>query len=654
MSPRRSLVVRLFVSVAAVVALVSLLQSALQGKRLHDLTGQAETESLLQANQAFRSALDLRSQEAQSVAESLASLIRVRKSLATGDREQMQVVLEPVFKMLKAEAGITQMQVHTADVHSFLRVNKPEKFGDDLSGFRQMLVEANRRVVRLRGLEDGVSGMAIRGVVPVKGPDGNPVGTLEVGFLMQDDFLTRLRTDLVNYELFVRRDGAMTRLATSDPDIPLTGLSAALGKAFDGINVLQSAPDERPGYSYLFAPVTDFSGQVIAVLKVTADRGRFAAEEQSAIEQALVSFVLATALGGLVALLVARAMVRPMARMTATLGALADGDLDVRVADTDRRDEIGRAAVALQALQQALHHERDLEAERERDQQQKIARAVQVRAAIDTFDTAVHAAMAQVLLASEELHTTAEGMTGIAARTGQQAMAVSAAMHQTASNASVISAAAEELCSSIAEITNQIDRSAEIAAGADAGAGQAGEAASTLVQTVGSIGEVVGLINAIASQTNLLALNATIEAARAGEAGKGFAVVAGEVKALASQTAKATGDITVHIRDVEESTQQVVDTIGRIRTVIAESGTIARTVSSSMDQQMAATAEITRNITETSQATTEVAQTVSDVEGAAGETRASAETVLAASQHLAEQATVLQTLIRAFIEDVRE
>ncbi|WP_169545067.1 methyl-accepting chemotaxis protein [Novispirillum itersonii] len=651
----RSLAGRLSVAIALLVAAVSLAQSLVQGRLIHGVINRAEREALSQAETTFRSTLDVHAREVRSVAETLGSLIRVRASLAEGDRAQMLQVLGPVFKSLQARTGISQMQVHTPDVHSFLRVNKPDQFGDDLSSFRHMLVQVNRDRVSLQGLEDGVSGLAVRGAVPVTGPDGRHVGSLEAGFLIQDAFLSRLRHDGIDFALYARREKGVQRLAASDPSLADGSAAPAVAAVLDGgerQTVLSTGPDGNT--DILLAPVADYSGRTVAVLEVSADRARFAAEERAALVQAILSFAVAAVSGGLVAVWLARALSRPILRLTGRLTDLAGGNLEDPVTDTARSDEIGRAAAAVADLRLALQQDRRNQDRLAAEQQEKIRRAAQVQAVIAAFDQAVAESMGRVATASEALSTAAAVMADVAARTGTEAVAVSAAVQDVSSRSTVISAAAEELCSAIAGITAQIDSSAEKAAGADAEAARAGAAAVSLAETVGRIGDVTDLISAIASQTNLLALNATIEAARAGDAGKGFAVVAGEVKTLASQTAQATVQINAHIRDVRTSTQDVLRTIEAVRQVIIESGEIARSVSQIMDEETVATKEITRNITETSDRTAEVTQMVADVELAAGEARTAAATVKQAAEMMAEEEKVLRQLIDRFIGDVRQ
>jgi methyl-accepting chemotaxis protein len=218
---------------------------------------------------------------------------------------------------------------------------------------------------------------------------------------------------------------------------------------------------------------------------------------------------------------------------------------------------------------------------------------------------------------------------------------------------STAAAATEEMATSISEIGNQVQQSSQITDEAVREAARTNETVQSLSGMAQKIGAVVELIQAIASQTNLLALNATIEAARAGEAGKGFAVVASEVKGLASQTAKATEDISAQIGAMQSSTQDAVVAIAGINKTIGRVNEIATAIAAAVQQQGAATHEITRNTQEAARGTGEVSRNITGVNDAAVQTGKAAADVLAASTQLGEQAQVLRGEIDKFFADIR-
>jgi len=256
-----------------------------------------------------------------------------------------------------------------------------------------------------------------------------------------------------------------------------------------------------------------------------------------------------------------------------------------------------------------------------------------------------------VASASTEMQNTAQGLSATAEQTSQQASAVAAAAEQASANVQTVASAAEELSSSIEEVGRQVTESSNIAQGAAKEAEHTNESVEELAEAADKIGEVVELISDIAAQTNLLALNATIEAARAGDAGKGFAVVANEVKSLASQTAKATGDISAQISAIQSATGNAVTAIRGIAGTINQVNEIAGAIASAVEEQGAATQEIARNVQEAATGTQEVTANITEVQKAATETGESSSQVLEAAGELSKQAEALQSEIENFMND---
>jgi methyl-accepting chemotaxis protein len=251
------------------------------------------------------------------------------------------------------------------------------------------------------------------------------------------------------------------------------------------------------------------------------------------------------------------------------------------------------------------------------------------------------------------MRSTAESMSSVAEQASRQALAVSSASEQASSNVQTVATAAEELSASIGEISRQVMHAATISSRAVEDAQRTDETMRGLVEAATRIGDVVKLINDIASQTNLLALNATIEAARAGDAGKGFAVVATEVKTLASQTADATGEIDAQIREIQASTRRAVDSIAGIGGTIGEISRISTAIASAIEQQGAATNEIARNVQQAAAGTAEVSRNVSGVTEAAGETGNAATEVLGAASELSRQSAALHDRVEHFLAGIR-
>ncbi|MBB4041261.1 methyl-accepting chemotaxis protein [Microvirga flocculans] len=347
------------------------------------------------------------------------------------------------------------------------------------------------------------------------------------------------------------------------------------------------------------------------------------------------------------------AVVRPLNGMIGAMDRLAGGDLEVDVAGTNRRDEVGNLARALQVFKDNAIEARRLATLQEAENQAKMRRAEALDQLTKRFDATVSALTQGLSSAATEMEATAQSMSSGAEQAVGQLIGVSSAAQQTSSNVQTVAAATEELSISIREISTQVTQSSQIAEKAVEEARRTDATVHELAATAGKIGDVVQLINTIAGQTNLLALNATIEAARAGEAGKGFAVVATEVKELASQTAKATEEIASQIGSVQQATQHTVAAIQEIARTITEMSQISTSIAAAMEEQGAATAEIARNVQEAARGTESVTGNIVSVQQAAQGNGAAAAQVLGAAQELARHSEDLSREVETFLHGVK-
>ncbi len=401
-------------------------------------------------------------------------------------------------------------------------------------------------------------------------------------------------------------------------------------------------------------PVIERVSKSVDDLRAQAERSNDIARDSIQWWIALAIALIASAVIG-ASFLIGRSVSKPLSALTAAMIELAGGNFAIVLPGLGRPDEIGEIAQAVETFKVNAEQKARDEAEEKMRQDQLAAerrRADMIKMA-DDFEGAIGQIVNAVSSAANELEASAGALTSTASRSQELATLVEAASEEAATNVQSVASAAEELSASVNEISRQVQESARIAGEAVDQAQQTNGRVGELSDAAGRIGEVVELINAIAGQTNLLALNATIEAARAGDSGRGFAVVASEVKALAEQTAKATGDIGQQISSIQSATQ---DSVGAIRTI---SGTIARlseissTIAAAVEEQGAATSEISRNVQNAAAGTTQVSANVSDVRQGAAETGSASSQVLSAAHSLSDDSNRLKLEVSRFLATVR-
>lgn len=355
--------------------------------------------------------------------------------------------------------------------------------------------------------------------------------------------------------------------------------------------------------------------------------------------------VLAVTLAAIVA---ARMLFRPIPKLAAAMERLVNGNTSDDAPYVGWRNEVGAMARAVEIFRDNTAERQRLALEQEVENDAKMRRAQRLDELARLFEANVSALTQGLASAATEMEATAQTMTSTASQTNQQSVTVAAAAEQTSANVQTVAAATEEMAISIREIAQQVTLSTQISSQAVENADRTNGIVQALAAGAERIGDVVTLINGLASQTNLLALNATIEAARAGEAGRGFAVVASEVKILVSQTAKATEEIGAQITRIQGATHEAIAAIQGIQKIIGDLSSI----STAMEEQGVTTSEISRNLQEAARGTEQVTDSIDNVKHGAGETGEAAVQVLGAAQELSRYAEDLGREVDSFLSGV--
>jgi methyl-accepting chemotaxis protein len=596
-------------------------------------------------------ALNAETRTTLSVAETLAAMPQLKDAVRAKDRAATLALLDQPYASIKPR-GLELITVATPPGNGFARVHNPKTFDDDMTVRRKTVSQAITSRKPIGGVEPGRDVLNVFGTAPIL--DGtNILGVVDVGApfgkAFVDSMKARFKVDVAIHQM----DGQATKTLAStmtaaavDPNV--------IRRALAGDVVIQQGELNGRASATSFGQIKSFSGEPVAVFEIVRDAAAYQTLTRSSLTWLGLASIGVLLLAAAVATLMGRSMAKPIHALEAAMRAIADGNHGIAVPGAGRSDEIGSMAGAVEVFKTSLIETEQLRAAQ--DQQRERAqheRRDTMNALAARFESGVGGVVSAVSSAATELRHTAQSMAETAEESNQQTAAVAAASEEATQSAQAVAAAVEELNASINEIAQQVNESARVASDAVSQANVTNSEVQTLAEAAQKIGDVVKLISEIAAQTNLLALNATIEAARAGEAGRGFAVVASEVKALATQTSKATDEISAQVTSIQNATRLSVDSIQNITSTIGRVSEIASTIAAAVEEQGAATLEIARNVAEAARGTGEVSENIAGVNDAARQTGVAASMVVDSAGELSRNGEDLKTQVETFLREVR-
>jgi methyl-accepting chemotaxis protein len=642
---------RLILAISLIIATTCGVLGGFSIVQQRSLTRLALDQQMRLQYDSVMAAIDYEGRAARAAGSVVAALPPVADDIAKGDRAALVALLEAAATGLKAQ-GMPRFGIIAPPATIFLRPLDPNTHGEDISARRPTVVQANRTGAGLAGVEMGPDALASYGTSPVM-RDGKSLGVVDIGVAFGKDFVDRVKRRFdVDLAVHSFDGGGFRTLASTFGDAG-AATTEELRSAFDGTAVRRDADFGGHPAAVWLGQVRNYSGRPVAVLELIKDTTAYDAVAAGAERNLILATAGILGVGIVLALLLGRGLSRPLTAITATMNRLSSGDTGVAIPGSERPDELGTMAKAVDVFRQSMIETSRLAEERAAEHLVKDRRTATLLALTSGFEATMGKLVQALSVASDGLEATARTMSASSEETTRQASTVAAASRAATTNAQTVASATEQLSASIREISQQVSRSSEMIQEAVRQSNQSNEQVRGLTAAAEKIGDVVKLISDIAGQTNLLALNATIEAARAGDAGKGFAVVASEVKALANQTARATEQIGVEIRAIQEATRSSAQSIQGITEIIGRVNDTATTIAATVDQQGEATREIARSVEQSAQATRQVTSNIAGVSVAANQAGQVAAQVLTAASALSENGASLRRQLDEFLGEVR-
>ncbi|MGK7870454.1 methyl-accepting chemotaxis protein [Falsiroseomonas sp. E2-1-a20] len=583
-----------------------------------------------------------------------ASTIAQRSDLAaavrTGDAAALQALLVPSLAALRAvDPVVDVLEVTDQQGRILMRGHNPGQAGDDKSGLADVARALQGSALSGLTLSPGSGHLAMGAVVPLRqgGPDTAVVGTLRVASRIGPPAATEL-AQVANTDVLLFSGDRLT--GATLPNLAAGDLAPLLAPTPPSLATL--GPHGR--FNLRTIPLTGLDRQPAGRVVVADNTAAAAAAQRAQLLRDLGIGALVLLLTVPLVLFAARSLAVPLAGLAEAMRRMSGGDLLVAVPGQGRTDEIGAMAAALEVFRAHAEQTRQLESAAAAERTRREHQAKEMERQTRDFGGALSGVMRGLSAAANRMGVASRDMAATAEQTEQRARQTAAHADSSVTDLGSVAAAVEELTASVGEIARQAGGAASAAHSL---AGRAERADATMVklaEAAATISDVARLIGDIAGQTNLLALNATIEAARAGEAGKGFAVVANEVKALAAQTAKATGEISGQIQAIQAAAGEAVDTVRGMANEVQDMGATAAAIAAAVEQQGAATRDIAGNVSTVLDTSRRTVAAMEEAAAAARQARESSTSVQDAANEVSAETATLDAEVDAFMAALRD